>query len=531
MKHTWKQIRALLMAVVLMAGVLAGCGSKNESAGTPASTPAAETQATAQPEAQAPAETAASKQDVVAGIALKQSSLDAAESGTTQHFYLWKMMMDTLVRFNNETQELEPGLAESWSSEDGGKTYVFKLREGVKFHNGEELKASDVVFTFKRMDGTSFGNSVFIKLESIEAVDNYTVQMVLKQANMDWIYTMTLPYTSIMNEKAVQDNAETGTAVGTGPWQLDSYEFGNYTKLKAFDESWRGAPQARTFTFRTIPEASARLIALQNHEVDICDSPAAIEYGLIEDDKNLELIRYDGVALSYLAFNTQKAPGDNEDFRKAVAYALDVPSIIAVALEGNGTQATSVWGWNQYGYSDMGGFTQDLDKAREYLAKAYPDGGAKLELCVMGATHKTMAEVIQDELRQIGVEVTVSELDGAGMKQILADGTHQAITFSIGMNIYGDDTRRLLQPGISSNTAKYDSAYVMELMDKAVVETDEAARLEDYRLVQADLQEHVPYIPLYFPKSALATAKGVSGIDVSPAGQHDFSYVSVPAGK
>lgn len=129
---------------------------------------------------------------------------------------------------------------------------------------------------------------------------------------------------------------------------VDSYEFGNYTKLVAFEDSWRGAPNAKSFTFRYIPEDSARLIALQNGEIDICQTPAAIELGRIEEDPALDLISYKGGSLTYMAFNTQKDPAKDENLRKAVAHAIDIDSIIAVAAEGRGEKATSFWGWDEF---------------------------------------------------------------------------------------------------------------------------------------------------------------------------------------
>jgi len=532
---------AIMATAAMMAGILTGCGSGSkqaESQTTGAATATVEngaassetTAAVAEPQinAKEPLEGMTLKEDIVLGMGSKHSDFDSAEAGTVQHSYLFRMMQDTLVHFNNETQELEPQLATEWTIEDGGKTYIFKLRDDVKFHNGEELKASDVVFSFERMEGSAFGNSVFIKIASVEAIDDLTVKMTLKDANMDWLYTLSLPTSSILSEKAVTENEEEGPAVGTGPWKLDSYEFGNYTKLAAFDECWRGAPNAKTFTFRTLPEASARLIALQNNEIDICMEPAAIEYGIIEDDPNLDLFRYDGTSLSYIAFNTQKAPGNNLDLRKAIAYTVDVDSIISVVLEGNGRKATSVWGWNQYGYHDMGGYTRDLEKAKEHLAKAFPDGNAKLEISVMGSSHKTMAEILQAQLKEIGLELSIVELDGAGMKQALINGDHEVCSFALGMNIYGDDTRRLLQPKISSNTALYDSEYVIDLMDKAMQEPDDTKRKEYYKLVQEDLYENIPYIPLYFSRAAIALRKGVGGLDVYPTNHHDFSNVYVP---
>lgn len=532
---------AIVMAAAMLTGSLAGCSSQSGSSETPAgANEAGTTQAAAAEnggeEAESgsfnpktPAEGLALKEDIVIGMKSKHTTIDQMEASNTQHNYMWRMIYDTLVHFNNETKELEPQLATEWSTDDGGKTYIFKLRDGVKFHNGETLKASDVVFTFNRMEGTTSCNGVFVKVESVEAVDDLTVKMTLVDPNLDWPYMMTLPTASIMNEKAVTDDPERGPGVGTGPWQVDSYEFGNYTTLTAFEDSWRGAPYAKTFTFRYIPEDSARLIALQNGEIDICAEPATIELGRIEEDPKLDLVSYDGGSLTYFAFNTQKEPASNEDLRKAVAYAIDIDSIIAVAAEGHGKKATSFWGWDEYGYYDCGGYERDLDKAKEYLAKAFPNGGATLDISCSGAERKTIAEMMQSQLKEIGLEVNITELDSAGISTSTTNGEHQSCIYGMGFNIFGDDARRILQPGSAVNKAHYDSQEVMDLLDKAVAETDEATRKEYYKQIQEDVYEHVPYIPLYFADGFIGVKKGTGGIDIYPTSHHDYSYVFVPA--
>lgn len=541
MRRKMVRAAAILMAAAMIAGTLTGCGGGNQSTATQAAA-GGETQATAAGgsgsesaaaeaviNAVTPPEGVALKDDIVIGMKSKHTTIDSMEASNTQHNYMWRMIYDTPVHFNNTTGELEPQLATEWSTDDGGKSYIFKLREGVKFHNGETLKASDVVFTFNRMEGTTSCNGLFLKVEKVEAIDDLTVKMTLVDPNLDWPYMMTLPTASIQNEKAVTEDPTNGPGVGTGPWKIDSYEFGNYTKLVAFEDSWRGAPNAKSFTFRYIPEDSARLIALQNGEVDICAEPATIELGRIEEDPKLDLVQYDGGSLTYMAFNTQKEPANNEDLRKAVAYGIDLDSIIAVAAEGRGKKATSFWGWSEYGYYDCGGYTRDVDKAKEYLAKAYPNGGATLDISVSGAERKTIAEMMQSQLKEIGLTVNIVELDSAGISTTTTNGEHQSCIYGMGFNIFGDDARRILQPGSAVNKAHYDSAKVMELLDKAVAEVDETKRADYYKQIQEDVYEHVPYIPLYFADGFIGVKKGTGGIDIYPTSHHDYSNIFVPA--
>lgn len=527
MKIKKYRVAAFFMAAVMMIGVLTACGAepkveKGEVIGGKAEGSAAFNPAK-------PPENVKLKDNIVIGMQSKHTTVDPMEASNTQHNYMWRMVFDTPIHFNNETSKLEPALATEWSTNDNGKTFVFKLRKDVKFHNGEILKASDFVFTFKRMKGTTANNGVYEKIQNVEATDDYTVKMVLVDPNVDWPYMMTLPTASIMNEKAVKDDPKKGPGVGTGPWKIDSYEFGNYTKLVSFNEGWRGAPRAKSFTFRYIPDVSSRLIALQNGEIDICQEPSTVEIPNINNDENLDLITYKGGSLTYLAFNTKKAPADNESLRKAVAYGIDVDSIIKVAAEGYGQKATSFWGWNEYGYHDYGGYTRDVAKAKEYVAKAYPNGGAALNISVGDPVRKTIAEMMQSQLKEVGINVTITELDSAGISTSTTKGDHQSAIYGMGFNIFGDDARRILQPGSAVNKAHYDSKEVMDLLDKAVAETNETKRKEYYKQIQGNVYEHVPYIPLYFADGFIAVAKGTGGIDAYPTSHHDFSNVFVPA--
>ena len=205
-----------------------------------------------------------------------------------------------------------------------------------------------------------------------------------------------------------------------------------------------------------------------------------------------------------------------------------LPSIIAVAAEGRGEKATSFWGWDEFGFYDCGGYTRDLDKAKEYLAKAFPNGNAALDISV-GADRKTIAEMIQSQCKEIGLTINIVELDSAGISTTTTNGEHQSCLYGMGFNIFGDDARRILQPGSAVNKAHYDSPEVMELLDKAVAEEDEAKRLDYYKQIQENVYEHVPYIPIYYADGFIGVKKGTGGIDIYPTSHHDFSNIFVPA--
>ena len=142
----------------------------------------------------------------------------------------------------------------------------------------------------------------------MEAPDDYTLVMELVSPNNDWLNMLTLPTAVIMSEKACKDDAVEGPGVGSGAWKIDSYKFGDYTKIVANNDYWGEKANAETFTFRYIPENSARVIALQTGEIDICADPDPLELNYIKEDPKLELQQWKGGSLTYLAFNNAKEP-------------------------------------------------------------------------------------------------------------------------------------------------------------------------------------------------------------------------------
>lgn len=517
----FKRFLSLMLCLTLIAGMAAGCGNK------PA-TPPADTSAPAGSKSDAPVEY---KKDIILGLSGKHSSIDPHANSNTQHNYMFRMVFDNLVDYDNATGKILPCLATSWEV-DKGLTYTFKLRSDVKFHNGEPLKASDVVFTFKRAVGTTSSNAMATKIASVEALDDYTVKMVLTAPNFDWLHMMTLPTAVVLSEKACTSDPVEGPGVGSGPWKIDSYKFGDFTKLVKNDNFWGEKAKGETFTFRYIPEASARLIALQTGEIDICADPDKLELGYITDDSKLELQSWKGSSLNYLAFNTQKGPASNKDFRKAISHGIKFDDLIAVSIDGKGERALSFWGWNEFGYN--GGKTApeyNPTKAKEYLAKAYPNGGATLEISISGAERKSNAELIQAQLKEIGVTVTIKELDSAGISTSTTDGEHQSCIYGMGFNTFGDDARRILQPGSAVNKAHFKNDRVMELLDLAVAEVDEAKRKTYYEEIQQIVYDEAAYVPLYFSTGYFGVKKGVGGIDYYPTSHHDMSNVYVPLSK
>lgn len=221
-------------------------------------------------------------------------TVDVQSGSNVYHNVLFRLTHDSLVYPNEETGKIEPRLAKEWTWVDD-RTIEFKLRDDVVFHNGEKLKASDVVFTMER--GRDLGTTISVKLVGLtacEAVDDTTVRMELEAPNVDWLYTLSVAHMGIVSEKALADDPEEGGKIGTGAWMVDSYVPSDYVKVVRNDQYWGELPKSESITLKYMPENSARLIALQNGEIDVCLNPNNNELHFIEEDDNLSLVQYDG---------------------------------------------------------------------------------------------------------------------------------------------------------------------------------------------------------------------------------------------
>ena len=522
-----KKYLSLILCLLMVLSVFAGCGGtetpeKAESAPA-AEAPAAESKTEAAEEA-APAEVTY-KKDLIVGIEGKLVTFDPQNSSIAPMNYVARMIFDCPMYFDWETQEIVPNIATSWDTEDG-QTYTLKLRDDVYFHNGEQLKSSDVKFTYERAVGTSASNQLGTMIEEVVCVDDFTAEIKLVQVNYDFPYMLTLNTASILNEKACTEDELNGCGVGTGPYVIDSYEWGDYFKVKRNENFWGELAKCETVTLRYMPDKSPRLIALQTGEIDVCQDPEMLELPYVEETEGLELQHYDTQSMIYMAFNTQKAPFDNADFRRAVCYGVNAQEIIDVIREGYATDCKSCWGPNQFGYN--GGTTDyeyDPELAKEYLAKAYPNGGATFEITAQSGERKALAEMVQAQLKEIGIEVVVKEVDHAGLLTAQTNGDHQCCFFSFGFNAFADDSRRIVVPGTSANIAFFDNQEATDLMNAGAAEGDVEKRKEIYAQVQQILHDEAPYNPVCYSSGAWAVKEGVGGIDFYPTLQHSLRNI------
>ncbi|MCF0150789.1 MAG: ABC transporter substrate-binding protein [Firmicutes bacterium] len=519
-----KKYLSLMLSVLLVLSMLAGCGSKTETS-APATTTPADPSTPAAP-TQAPAD-AKFKDDIIIGISGKIVALDPQENSNTQHNYYFRCVFDTPMDFNNQTAEIEPNICTEWSTDDA-KTWNFTLRDDVYFHNGEKLTPEDIYYSFiTRGPETSSTSSLSKYMESMEIKDDTHFSITLVNPNVDFPYLLTLPTASIICKKAVEAGDKDALGIGTGPYRLDSYEFGDYLKMVRNDEFWGEKAKAKSITLRYMPENSARLVALETGEIDVCQDPDTNELSHVTDNKDLELQSYTSSSIQYLAMNCESGIFTNQNLRLAVCYGVDCEELIDVTYNGDAMKCASTWGWNEYGYNGGGitEYTYDPEKAKEYLKmEGYDENNRfKFDLAVSSGTRKTMGELIQAQMKKINVDVTISEYDTAGLSQMTTNGEHEAAMYGCGTNVFGDDIARLIDSSTGVNKSHYHNEQVHELMISAAAELDDTKRKSMYGEVQQILFDTGAYLPVCCATSYFAVKKGIGGIDYYPTSHHDFS--------
>ena len=313
---------------------------------------------------------------IVIGQGAKPKSLDPHMYNSIPDLLVSRQFYNTL--FSREKDgTIVPELAESYEYKND-KELDIVLKKGVKFHDGSELTADDVIFSIERMKEKPGAGVMVEEIDKVEKVNDYEIKILLKNPSSAMLYNLAHPITSIVNKKYVEAGNDLSIApMGTGAFKLIAYNDGEKIELEAFKDYFEGAPKVEKITFRSIPEDTSMLAALETGEVDIATGMPPVSTQTIEANDKLELISEPTTATEYICLNVEKAPFNNKDFRVALNYAIDKQSIVDSIYSGRARVAKSIVNPNVFGYYDgLEGYPFDVEKAKELIEKA----GGSVEL-------------------------------------------------------------------------------------------------------------------------------------------------------
>ncbi|HIY08194.1 MAG TPA: hypothetical protein H9680_02525 [Firmicutes bacterium] len=521
-----RMIAVLLSAVMVLS--LAACGGSQQSGGEGAA--------------------ASSGSELLFGVPADASSLDPQTQNDGYSEEITKMLYNTLFKFDENATPV-PSLVESYEVSDDDLTWTFKLKEGVKFHNGKELTSADVVASFNRAipdDSGYIATSMIEPIESVEAVDTYTVAIKTFEPYGPMLSLLSNYNTAIMDADYVEQyGRDLGTSVetinGTGPYKITDWSKDEEIVLVKNDDYFDGAAQIGTIHYLVIPEASSRVIALENGEVDVIYSVSAEDIPRLEETEGLTVMAAAGVGQRLFRFGCNDPIMSNTLVRQALVYAVDREAIRTALFDGVSEASTGPLAPVIFGSYDYGAIEQDQDKARELLAQAgYPDGfDTKIVTTAHYAKGVELAEMLAAQFEEIGVHaeievmemsvllplwsgVTAEEFDqplfimGAGTSMVDADGGYR------GLYTTTPDGRN------DRNYGFYSNEEVDRLVQAGMTETDPEQRKEYYRQAGQILYLDDPAgIWLYDQYNVIAYRDGIEGLRLDAQGSLWFDQATM----
>ncbi|GGK16980.1 glutathione ABC transporter substrate-binding protein [Caldalkalibacillus thermarum] len=521
----------LAVLVLTVGTVLAACGGGEE--------PAPE-DTEGQGEGQA-AETPAAGGDLKIAVMSDAVSLDPHGSNDNPSSNVTSQIYETLF-VRDKNGEIQPWLAESYEQVDD-VTWHFKLREGITFSDGTPFNAEAVKVNLERILDPELGSPrAFIFdgwLEEVNVLDEYTVEIKTAYPFSPILAHFTHSAGQMISPAAIEaeQNGETTIAtnpVGTGPFVLERWESGQEIVLKRNENYWGEPPKVDTVTFTVVPEDSTRLAMLETGEVHIVEPVQPNDVARVESSSNMELYRTDSVSLTYISFNTQKEPFNDVRVRQAISMAINKEEIIEGVVNGIGIPAAGPLAPTVFGYHEgLEQLEYNPEKAKELLAEAgYPDGFKTTIWTNDNQIRVDIAEVVQAQLKEVGIEVDIEVLEWGAYLEKTANGEHDM--FILGWVTVTADadygTYALFHSnnhGDPGNRSFYTNEEVDAMLDQARQETDEATRLELYKQIQEYLVDEAPMIYLYHPEYLIGLSPKVNGFWYSPDGIMHLREVSI----
>jgi peptide/nickel transport system substrate-binding protein len=487
-------------------------------------------------------------------------TLDPSGSTDDESNMVDQEIYETLVTYKPGTSQLIPNLATKWEVSKDGLSVTFHLQHGVKFQDGTPFNADAVVFNFQRWwdpknpyhTASSFAHfqsdlgglkgSKGVLIKDIKKIDDYTVRIDLTRPYAPFVAMLAQTAFSIASPADIKKyhGDIRRHPVGTGPFKFVSWAPNDKIVLQKF-KGYRkpGLPKVDKVVFQVILDNKARLNALQAGQIDIMEGVNPSDAATVKSDPNLKLYVSPSNNVGYLAFNTQKAPFNNRKVRQAISLVIDKPALIKAYYNGMAVPATTLLPPKNWAFDSGIKNSLDVAKAKQLLAEAGFPHGFKTELWAMPVARPYMpqpdkiAEAIQADLKQIGIDAKIVSFDWATYLQKTDNGEHPMCL--LGWSAGTWDPATFLNTLTSSANAKppaendafYKNPEVDQLLTKALTVTDEAKRTEYYKQIQQILSQDVPYVPLVHSEPLRASTKYVTGYTPSITGGAELATVDI----
>jgi ABC-type transport system substrate-binding protein len=556
-----KRLVSLLLAGTMVLS-MAACGSSSETTTATTTTDEATTSTAAATETET--STTTDTLDTSKFLLIADDNPDQTDPQCTSEYYTVGMnVFDRLVEVKangDGTSEIVPSLAKSWDISDDGLEYTFYLEEGVKYSNGADMTASDVLYSFTRLltyekavnddvvdmilGAEELMNGEADTLEGFEIIDDYTIKITLTQPYAAFLAGLTTPGASILDEETTeaagdQFGIDPAVTIGTGPFIFYSWTFNDQLILVANKDCWSGAPASEGIVMKFIEDQDTMRMMFENGELDILDldnAASQVDYFLDNPDYADNIVSGMRVGIYYIAMNEAFEPLDNVLVRKALQRGVDRQAILDALFGGRGEVLSGILPIGLIGYNaDLPDIEYDPEEAKALLAEAgYPDG-FDLTFNISSeasSTTKDLVEIVAAQWGEIGVNVTIETLDDATMMDLRRSGQIMCYTSSWSADFNDPDNFLYTFFGTTDNTVlrslNYANTDAIARVAAARGIVDEDERVAEYQaLEELIIQEDAAWVPLFAKEHLFVVNPRVTGFTVSWNGWTNNYYRNV----
>ena len=472
-------------------------------------------------------------------------------------FNIFDRLVDVEVGTDGNSK-IVPSLAESWDISDDGLEYTFHLRQGVKFHNGNDFTAEDVAYTFHRMLTVEGGvNTEFIDqikgadellagetdtLEGVEVVDDYTIKVTLKEPFAGFLASISSPGVSIYDSEATeaagdQFGMDPAVTVGTGPFEFSSWSFNNQLVLTRNEDYWKGASGLPGVVIKIIPDTETQSMMFESGELDILD----LDYAADSADRFTEtypdqIVQGPRVGIVYFTMNFNKEPFQDVRVRKAVQMSIDRQAILDALYGGRGQVEQGIFPHGLIGFNpDQEEIKYDPEAAKALLAEAGYADGFDMEIAADSSASDTMTmalEIVSDQLAEVGIRAEIKNYDESTWLETRKSGELGSFmsTWSADYNdpdnfiytFFGNEEKTKIR------SINYPDTEVMARVAKARTIVNEDERLAEYKALEEKIaHEDAAWVPMFSRLHLFAVSKRVEGFAPLWSGLSDQLFYNV----
>lgn len=453
---------------------------------------------------------------------------------TVDHNAVVGMYMNNLTHnglfYVDENMVLHPDLVDTYKMLSDTE-WEFKLKKGVKFHNGAELKAEDVKASLELCKESPAVAQFGVSTGKIDVIDKYTVKITTDGPQSGLLMDLSNHANFILPAELIKSGHDFNKEpIGTGPYKLVEWKIGENLEFEAFADYFKGEPAIKKIIWKIVPEGSSRSLALESGQADLVIDVASTDVDRLKSNSNLTVFEIPALSPQLMMMNCEAAPFNNQAFRRAVAAAIDKNAVMQVCESGGGVISDTILPQIYPGVVADGMPTYDVEKAKQYLAESglSPEECEFSILCANDMRLR-MNQVIQSNLKEnLGIKINLVSVDVSTVLEKTSSGDFQAVSsgYAASSLLTYVQSRYHSDSINGSNVSRINVKEIDDLIDKLgrTMDPDEFAAVTT-QLCKL-INDYCPEVPLYTKLTRRAYNKKLQGFNCNGIGMTDFSKLS-----